>query len=556
MHKHSSEHAACQRVAAAVPYDGQAKNPFTAPVATAALFQSLAAAQDEVADGAPEGSYEYRLVPTAPELPPGQHESTAEGVEVRVSWGRNVLQVRHLGTDQSFYVGDEDGDPRPNDFCVPAAKLGVTRAPLVLSAETSLAVLLPAAHGTVTLAGKPAMSLRDAIAAGHAKPLSELSGAHAIPLTEGTVVRQRIDDLTFECTGTRQAKKTAAAFTLAALMTGAMAYVLASFLGHAGLLGALASFMPPLSATPDDGLTDDQRYLVQQYLEAAAEHEQAQRDTEQLAQSHPDDQEGGTGVRAKGAEGTMGDPTSKDTGKKWAVKGSPDNVDPHIGRDRALREAAEFGVIGLLNVGGGVSPDTPVADWGRLTAEGIDPLNANGNMWGSEIGPSRGAAGLGLSGIGEGGGGIGEGIGLGTIGTIGHGSGLGLGDGFGDGNGASTGRLQPRHRPTVPTLRQAPVTVSGRLPPEVIQRIVRNNFGRFRVCYQTGLNANPNLQGRVVVSFIIGRDGTVSGVGGGGDLPDASVVGCVAGAFSALTFPQPEGGIVTVRYPIVFTPGG
>ncbi|RLB57738.1 MAG: FHA domain-containing protein, partial [Deltaproteobacteria bacterium] len=139
--------------------------------------------------------------------------------------------------------------------------------------------------------------------------------------------------------------------------------------------------------------------------------------------------------------------------------------------------------------------------------------------------------------------------------TIGHGSGLGLDDGFGDGHGSVSGRMPPRHRPTSPTLRIAPVSVSGRLPPEVIQRIVRNNFGRFRVCYQTGLKTNPNLQGRVVVSFIIGRDGTVSGVGGSGDLPDGRVVGCVAGAFSGLTFPQPEGGIVTVRYPIVFTPG-
>ncbi|MBW2458754.1 MAG: AgmX/PglI C-terminal domain-containing protein [Deltaproteobacteria bacterium] len=554
MHK-NSKHGASQRIAEAVAYQPDPSNPFTAPVATAALFQSLAAAPESVGEDAPEGSYEYRLVPAAPALAPHAHEAAAGGVEVRVSWGRNLLEVRHLSGKQSFHVGDEDSTPRLCDFFVPAAKLGATRAPLVLSDGTSKAVLLPTAHGTVTLPGKPAMSLADAIAGGHATPLAELPGAHAVPLTEGTVVRQQIEDLHFECSGVRHGKKTAAAFTVAALMTGAMAYVLASFVGHAGLLAALASFMPPLGATTDDGLTDNQRYLVQQYLDAAAELELEQRDTEQLAQTNPDDKEGGSGMRAKGAEGSMGDPTSRDSGKKWAVKGSPDNVDPHIGRARALQEAAEFGVIGLLNVGGGVSPDTPIADWGRLTAEGIDPLNTNGNMWGNEIGAAHGAGGLGLSGIGEGGGGLGEGIGLGTIGTIGHGAGIGLGDGFGDGNGASGGRLQPRHRVIVPTLRQAPVSVSGRIPPEVIQRIVRNNFGRFRVCYQSGLKNNPNLQGRVVVSFIIGRDGTVSGVGGGGDLPDASVVGCVAGAFSALTFPQPEGGIVTVRYPIVFTPG-
>jgi len=99
-------------------------------------------------------------------------------------------------------------------------------------------------------------------------------------------------------------------------------------------------------------------------------------------------------------------------------------------------------------------------------------------------------------------------------------------------------------------------SVSGRLPPEVIQRIVRQNFGRFRLCYENGLRNNPNLQGRVVVRFVIGRDGRVSNVGGGGDLPDGGVTSCVTRAFYGLSFPQPEGGIVTVSYPIVFTPGG
>ena len=52
-------------------------------------------------------------------------------------------------------------------------------------------------------------------------------------------------------------------------------------------------------------------------------------------------------------------------------------------------------------------------------------------------------------------------------------------------------------------------SVSGRLPPEVIQRIVRQNFGRFRLCYENGLRNNPNLQGRVAVRFVIGREGDV-----------------------------------------------
>ncbi|MBI5532263.1 MAG: AgmX/PglI C-terminal domain-containing protein [Deltaproteobacteria bacterium] len=170
------------------------------------------------------------------------------------------------------------------------------------------------------------------------------------------------------------------------------------------------------------------------------------------------------------------------------------------------------------------------------------------------IGESFGAGGLGLVGIGEGGGGLGEGIGLGNIGTLGHGAGTGTGQGFGSGHG----RLGGSHRTTnAPQVRMGATTVSGRLPPEVIQRIVRQNFGRFRLCYENGLRANPNLQGRVAVRFVIDRAGAVSSVtNAGSDLPDQGVVSCVVRSFHGLSFPQPEGGIVTVYYPILFSPGG
>jgi Ca-activated chloride channel family protein len=98
-------------------------------------------------------------------------------------------------------------------------------------------------------------------------------------------------------------------------------------------------------------------------------------------------------------------------------------------------------------------------------------------------------------------------------------------------------------------------SVSGRLPPEVIQRIVRRNFGRFRLCYEKGVRVNPTLAGRVQVRFVIGTDGSVMNATGSGDLPDKDVVACVASAFRGLSFPQPEGGSVTVSFPISFFPG-
>ena len=107
----------------------------------------------------------------------------------------------------------------------------------------------------------------------------------------------------------------------------------------------------------------------------------------------------------------------------------------------------------------------------------------------------------------------------------------------------------------MPRLREGETRISGRLPPDTIQRVVRQNHPRFRLCYEKGLMTNPNLTGRVGVRFVIGSDGRVTHVAeGGSDLPDPNVISCVSRAFYDIGFPKPEGGIVTVVYPIVFQP--
>lgn len=98
--------------------------------------------------------------------------------------------------------------------------------------------------------------------------------------------------------------------------------------------------------------------------------------------------------------------------------------------------------------------------------------------------------------------------------------------------------------------------VAGRLPPPLIQAVVRAHFGDFRACYEAGLKRHAELTGRVSVRFVIGRDGSVSSVtDGGSSMPDDEVRVCVLKAFYVLRFPQPDGGIVTVVYPIQLAPG-
>jgi hypothetical protein len=96
----------------------------------------------------------------------------------------------------------------------------------------------------------------------------------------------------------------------------------------------------------------------------------------------------------------------------------------------------------------------------------------------------------------------------------------------------------------------------AQLPPEVIQRIVREHFPRLRKCYERGLGQDPKLEGRVATRFTIGSDGALTCVGlDQSTNMRADVADCVVQSFSAIRFPPPESGTVTVVYPIMFSPG-
>ena len=93
------------------------------------------------------------------------------------------------------------------------------------------------------------------------------------------------------------------------------------------------------------------------------------------------------------------------------------------------------------------------------------------------------------------------------------------------------------------------------LPAESVQRVMRQNVGRYRQCYETGLRGNPALRGRVMVRLTIDASGSVaSAEDAGSDLPDSTVTSCVFGTLGTLAFPQPEAGSATATVPIVFSP--
>ena len=108
-------------------------------------------------------------------------EGAATAIEVRILWGRNILQVDHLSPPRSFYVGEapEGAKGMAVDYNVPQDKLGTSRAPIVVSdGNTSSAILLPGASGTIEIQGQPKMTIQEAVAQNMVQPASEVSGAH------------------------------------------------------------------------------------------------------------------------------------------------------------------------------------------------------------------------------------------------------------------------------------------------------------------------------------------------------------------------------------------
>lgn len=479
-------------------------NPFAVDALSAsAPFAPWAQASDEerLANAA-EGTYEYKLIEQAPAPSADEVESKAEALEITVRWGQSLLHVEHVSPPRANSLGEGA------DFFLPSEKLGHDKVELVRIE-----------------AGRPVL------------------GSSGAALALGAEQKVAFGDVTVTVALVQAGKKVRGGLGLAKKGLGSM---LAAFALHATVLGGAAVFMPPLADASTDGIGVEQQALLQQYLAAAAEKEAKELEGEKAEQKEDKAQAGGG---ARGESGAAGNPSSKKSDGRAAVAGPKENREIHLSKAEALKDAQDFGFVGLLATMGG-DRNAPKSPWGDFTL-GNDAVSANGHLWGNDVGDAYGS-GLALTGIGDGGG---NPIGNGLIGTGGPG-GLGtcLSQNNCGGNGFSRGLPNRGHTPAGIKLRPGVTSTSGVLPPEIIQRGVRQNFGRFRMCYENGLRGNPNLAGRVSVRFVIGRDGVATGAqNGGSDLPDSGVVSCVVRAFNGLSFPAPESGIVTVTYPIQFT---
>ena len=321
------------------------------------------------------------------------------------------------------------------------------------------------------------------------------------------------------------------------------------------LLGLAQLAMPPEGDySIDDAQTYNRfvGYIQQPDVEDETPDEP---DEEELVDGKTKSDPGTPGKRAPGTEGKMGKPDSKvSANRRFAMKG-PADAQPMMARTYSADvEARQAGILGLIQQDSGHFLANPNGAF----AIGTNDEDVWGNLTGTEIGESVGAAGLGLAGTGRGGGGQADGlIGLSNVGLIGGKGSCSDGancKGLGYSRGGGAGFTERKRGKPVPRIGKA--IVSGALDKDIIRRVVRAHINQVSHCYNQGLVRDPTLQGRVAIQFTIGGTGKVPlAVVSSSSLKDASVGNCIASAVKRWTFPKPEGGAtVMVTYPFVLNP--
>jgi len=111
------------------------------------------------------------------------------------------------------------------------------------------------------------------------------------------------------------------------------------------------------------------------------------------------------------------------------------------------------------------------------------------------------------------------------------------------------GRL-PREGQIIP----GRTVVQGSLSKDVISKIIRQHQNEVKYCYEQELRKNPNLYGKIAVSFTVEGTGDVSeATVNETTMNNSNVETCLTVHIQRWKFPEPRGGAqVFVTYPWVF----
>lgn len=297
-----------------------------------------------------------------------------------------------------------------------------------------------------------------------------------------------------------------------------------SFIGFLGVMFGVIMYFSPKPAA------NEMVEIPDRFVELLLEKQEEDKKDKKKPKANPD---AGEGAKAKKEEGKVG----KKDAKMEKAKGNKVEVKKQE-LDRQIAENA--GILGALRDAGELD--------GVFGSSGLD-ANLTGGVGGliGAKGTQIGAGGLGARGSGLGGGGTAEG--LGGLGTKGIGSGK-------SGYGAGGGNFGAKGEGGIGTIGGDPI-ILGALDRSLIDEVIKRHMNQIRYCYQRELTKNPALGGKIVIKFVIAKDGSVSSASKKtSTMNNSSVESCVVSRFMRMQFPEPKGGgIVIVSYPFIFSPG-
>jgi TonB family protein len=470
-------------------------------------------------------------VDAKPSLPPHLQEPLppealpapgAKVLQVAMLWGDQMLEVQHFKDGVPVTIGEG----KNNFFHVFAPSVG-DRYTLAVSQGDKLEVRAPAGAG-VFVTNQGDVRTKDALRAAGAlngaaegQPQVFTLGLHdRVELSLGTVsfvVRYVRPSAAIQANSLAEADFTFFKITSVCLM--------------AGLALILAIVLTPRAEHPEaaDIFEDQQR--VAKFLIAPEKRVEPKK----LELSGVEE-----GAKAKDEEGKFGKEDAKQAEAAPSKAGAPVVQKDKKAKDRAVVNKA--GLLGAFKgMKGGASDVFGPGGFGTGLNNALGGLKG-----GAAMGDAQGVGGLGSRGTGTGGGGTA--LGIGGLGTQGNGRGAGGNGGIDlGGRGKSVTKVIP-----------GKTTVVGGLDKDVIAKVIRRHQGEIKYCYESELNKNPSLAGKVAVAFTIDATGAVSDANvSESTLGSTKAEQCMLSRIRRWKFPEPKGGgVVSVTYPWMFSPAG
>lgn len=404
-----------------------------------------------------------------------------------------------------------------NDFYAPDDKLGGTEHDLFAwDGERYVAAVASNWDGFVDI-GEERYGFDGLVEAGHA---TRTSTGYAIPMTEEARVVVDVDGVVFFAHNVHRGKP------IIARLTEDVDYPFLAIFSVVAFIGLVFGvFLYTGESRPQNEMVEIPDRFVELLIQKPEPVEEKKKPS-----GNPD---AGEGAKAKREEGKVG----KKEAKMEKAKGNKVEIQK---RELDKQIAENAGLLGALSDNGAMD--------GVFGSSALDSslTGGIGGLIGAK-GTQIGSGGLGSRGGGLGGGGTAEG--LGGLGTKGMGSGA-------SGYGSGGGNFGAKGEGGIGRVGGDPI-ILGALDRSLIDEVIKRHMNAIRYCYQRELTKSPSLGGKIVIKFVIAKDGSVSSANvKTTTMNNSAVESCVSGRFMRMQFPQPKGGgIVIVSYPFLFAPG-